>query len=446
MKKKSIIITFTILGGILLAAGIVWGGISLNNSMNALGEYKSQLEYVYERNFYELSDNMNNIESGLAKLKVSTDRNVQQRYLASIVAQSNMAQNNIAVLPIEHNAINETTKFVNKLSGFCLVLQQKLMNIDKISDDDMEQIDMLHESSQSIKYELNRLATLISGPYSIVDNVKNPNKGESNFNNEFNGLNNEIVDYPQLIYDGPFSESTTNQEIKGLSQNIIDKEAAQARLGEWFNGYDVQYVSESDGGNFDTYNFHLTKGEMKYYAQITKRDGVLLQFNGSEEIEGERVKTEQECKTIAEEFIKKVGFGELQAVWSTILGNYAFVNLTPVENNVIIYPDMVKIKISLVTGDVVGVESKSWAYNHTTRNNFSPVIDEIQARQAVSIDSDIRTCKLSIIPNEYVGETLCYEFMCISGGNTYYVYIDAKTGEQANILKVVETEDGNLLM
>ena len=59
---------------------------------------------------------------------------------------------------------------------------------------------------------------------------------------------------------------------------------------------------------------------------------------------------------------------------------------------------------------------------------------------------DVRTTKLAIIPNDYVGETLTYEFMCINEGATYYVYVNAKTGEQVNILKIIETDDGNLLM
>ena len=59
---------------------------------------------------------------------------------------------------------------------------------------------------------------------------------------------------------------------------------------------------------------------------------------------------------------------------------------------------------------------------------------------------DVRTVRLAIIPNDYVGESLAYEFMCVSNGATYYIYVNAETGKQINILKVVETDDGNLLM
>lgn len=437
-------ITSIVLGCVLAVGAITWAGISWGTTANMLGEYKTQLEYVYERNLYELTDNINNIESNLSKLKVSTDSKVQEKYLANIVALSNSAQNNIATLPIEHNAINNTITFINQVSGFCLILQEDLASGKSISLDDFDQIAELHKSSQNIKYELNRLTVLVSTDYSIVDNVKDPNKGTSNFNNEFSGLNNEIVEYPQLIYDGPFSDSVTNKTIKGLSENEINKEEALNRVKDWFKGYTVEENGETDG-DFATFNFKLTKNEQNYYAQITKRDGILLQFSGSYET-AEGKKSEDECKTIAETFAKNIGFKDIKAVWSTISQGFVYINLATVQNDVVIYPDMIKVKVAQDNGEVVGWEARSWAYNHTNRTDLSPTIDEIKARQALTSDMDVRMTRLAIIPNDYVGETLTYEFMCISEGSTYYVYINAKTGQQANILKVVETDDGNLLM
>lgn len=437
-------ITAIVLGCVLAVGTITWTGISWGTTANTLGMYKNQLEYVYERNLYELTDNINNIESNLSKLKISTDSQVQEKYLANIVALANSAQNNIATLPIEHNAINDTITFINQLSGFCLVLQQDLAKGEDISLDDMDQIASLHTSSQNIKYELNRLTVLVSTDYSIVDNVKDPNKGSSNFNNEFNGLNNDIVEYPQLIYDGPFSDSVTNKTIKGLSEKEINSEEALNRVKKWFSGYEVEATGETNG-EFETFNFKLTRGNQEYYAQVTKRDGILLQFNGGYET-GESSKTEDECRTIAETFATTLGFEDLHAVWSTASQGFVYVNLTPIVNDVIIYPDMIKVKVAQDNGEIVGWEARSWAFNHTTRSDLSPTIDEVKARQSLTSDMDVRTTKLAIIPNDYVGETLTYEFMCINEGATYYVYVNAKTGEQVNILKIIETDDGNLLM
>ena len=442
MKKGAIVAI--VLSCVIGAGAVTYAGVSWATTANNLGLYKSQLEYVYQRNLYELTDNINNIESNLSKLKVSTDKQVQEKYLANIVALANTAQDNIATLPIEHNAINDTTTFVNQLSGFCLVLQQGLVDGESISMDDMDQIASLHESSQNIKYELNRLAVLVSTDYSIVDHIKNPNVDTSDFNNQFNGLNNDIVEYPQLIYDGPFSDSVTNKEIKGLSENEINAEEALNRMREWFADYEIEAAGETNG-DFATFNFNLTKGEQNYYAQVTKRDGILLQFNGGYEV-GTSKKTEDECRTIAETFAKNLDFSDMKAVWSTVSNGFAYVNLCNIQNDVIIYPDMIKVKVATDSGEVVGWEARSWAYNHTERTDLSPKIDEITARKALTMDVDVRTCKLALVPNDYVGETLTYEFMCINDGSTYYIYVNAATGEQFNIQKVVETDDGNLLM
>lgn len=442
MKKGAIVAI--VLSSVLAVGAITFTGISWGMTANTLGEYKNQLEYVYQRNLYELTDNINNIESNLSKLKVSTDSQVQQKYLANIIAEANSAQNNIATLPIEHNAINNTTTFINQLSGFCLIQQQNIANGEAISLDDMDQIASLHTSSQNIKYELNRLTVLVSTDYSIVDNVKNPNIDTSNFNNQFSGLNNDINEYPTLIYDGPFSDSVTNKEIKGLSTSEINAEEALNRVSEWFSGYSVKANGETKG-DFETFDFTLSKGDSTSYAQVTKRDGLLLQFSGGY-VAGNAQKTEDECRTIAETFASTIGVKDVKAVWSTVCNGFVYVNLTYVVNDVIVYPDMIKVKVSQDNGEVVGWEARSYAYNHIERTNLSPTIDEIQARKALTSDVDVRTCRLAIVPNDYVGETLTYEFMCISEGATYYIYIDAKTGEEFNVLKVVETDDGNLLM
>lgn len=445
MSKKAWIITSLVLCGVVLAGAITWTSIGLGMTTNALGVYKTQLEYVYQRNLYELTDNVNNIESNLGKLKVSTDAQLQERYLASLVALANTAQNNIATLPIEHNSISETTKFVNQLSGYSLILQQNLAKGKDLTLDDFDQIENLHTASKNIKYELNRLSLMISGGYSIVDNIADPNQSVSNFNNEFSGLNNEINDYPQLIYDGPFSESTTNKEVKGLPDTEINKEEALNKVKDWFPDGKVTENGQTTGGTFDTFDFKITQNNDIFYAQVTVKGGILLQLNSGYEA-GEAKKTEDESRTIAENFAKNLGFEDMQAVWSTTSQGFAYINLTPVINNVVIYPDLIKVKVALDSGDVIGWEAKSWAYNHVTRSNLTANITMNEAKSAVIGDMDIRASRLCVIPNQYVGESLSYEFMCILDGVTYYVYVDAKTGVQTNILQIVETDDGNLLM
>ena len=441
--KKSVFITLSV---IFAVVGTVVGSVLYFNKNNEAQEYKSRLEYVYQQNFYELVDNVNNIESNLSKLSVSTDKNMQNQYLSKISTLSNNAQDNISVLPIEHNAINETITYLNQLGGYTSTLQQDIVLNQKLDMDEMSQIDDLLTTSKTVKQELNKLSVLISDSnYSIIDNLASKNNDSSKFNNEWANFNNGMIEYPQLIYDGPFSDSVVHKEIKGLSQNEISQTQATLNMQKWFENCNIEENGKTTGGDFDTYNFVLTNNNDQYYAQVSVRDGVLLELNSGEE-STQNNHTEDECCLVAQDFAKKLGFMDMQPVWSTLSNNFCYVNIAPVVDNVIIYPDEIKVKVSAETGQIVGWEAKSWAYNHTQRNDLVAVVSKQDATKSVSSNMDIRTTKLVVTPNEFSGETLCWEFMCVYEGSTYYVYINAKTGVQANILKVVETDDGNLLM
>lgn len=441
--KKSLIITLSILGAVI---GGVVGGVLYFNKVEEANYYKSQLEYVYQQNFYELVDNVNNIESNLSKLTIATDKNMQNQYLSKVSTLASNAQDNISVLPIEHNAINETITYLNKLGGYTSTLQKEIVKGENINIDQQDQIESLLDTSKVVKKELNKLSVMISGDnYSIIDNLTDPNKQNSKFNDEWANFNNGSIEYPQLIYDGPFSDSVINKQIKGLSEHEVTRAEAESKLKNWFADFDVVFSGKTTGGDFDTYNFVLKDDANDYYAQLSVKDGVLLELNGGQ-VAAIQNYSEEECCTKALEFAKLVGFDDMSVVWNTESDNFTYISLTPKQNGVIIYPDEIKVKVSNQSGKIVGWEAKNWAYNHTERKNLEPTITKDEAQKSVSLEMDVRTTKLVVIPNEFVGETLCWEFMCVYDAGTYYVYIDANTGLQVQVLKVVETDDGNLLM
>jgi len=410
MRKLAIV--SLALAGVISLGAILFTSISWGNTANALGDYKNQLEYVYQRNLFELIDNINNVESNLSKLQVSSSNSVQSKLLSNIVAETNAAQSNLASLPIEHNAISSTTTLINQLSGFCLVKQQSLAVGGTLTLDDLDQIDSLHASSERVKFELNRLSNMIDSGYKIVDNVQNPNESTSDFNNQFSSLNNDVTEYPQLIYDGPFSDSVTNKTIKGLENRAINLEEAKNLINQWFSGASIIEESETKG-EFETFNFSISLKAQKYFVQITKKDGLLLSIDSHIDA-GKQNKSLEECEVIAVRFANTVGLDNVVSAWSTINNGFAYVNLTYHQNGVIIYPDMVKVKISLNSGQIVGWEAREWSYNHIDRTLLTPKIDEIQARKQVPTSIDVRYTRLCVIPNDYVGETLAWSLWAYS--------------------------------
>ena len=111
-----------------------------------------------------------------------------------------------------------------------------------------------------------------------------------------------------------------------------------------------------------------------------------------------------------------------------------------------LYPDLVKVKIDLATGDVLGFEATGYYTNHTARNLPSPSISKSEVQKFIPKKYVVKNVRLALIPLEYNREVATWEVACTMGGDEYYFYYNAQTGMEENILKVIKTNNGNLLM
>ena len=144
-------------------------------------------------------------------------------------------------------------------------------------------------------------------------------------------------------------------------------------------------------------------------------------------------------------FAEQMGYKNMQVVWTASSHGHTYVNLAPVEEGIILYPDLVKVKIDNESGVVIGFDSAHHAYNHHRRKLDKPTIGEGDARDNLSI-SPIAEGRLALIPESGGKETLCYEYQCEHEG-AYFVYIDALTGAETEILYVIDdAEQGQGLM
>ena len=57
---------------------------------------------------------------------------------------------------------------------------------------------------------------------------------------------------------------------------------------------------------------------------------------------------------------------------------------------------------------------------------------------------EIVQTNLALIPQDDQTEKLCYEYKVRFGGNDYAVYLDAVTGDEVQIFRIIEDESGQL--
>ena len=436
------IIVISILS-VALVTLVVLYSISMSNQNNL----KTDLENVYQKNFSELVDNVNNVEVKLSKVCASDYNSYAKKLLNEISKNSSMASTNLASLPVSIHGIDETIKFINQVGGYTEVMASKLEKGETLSNEEISTLEKLRDSFSMLKTKINELSKNI---YS--NNIFNQSTKLDGDYNEFTLKLQNIkagdVEYPTMIYDGPFSDSTVNKKIKNLNDEKVDKETAKQKLVDIFKNISkssCSYLGETNG-KFKTYDFELFgNGNQTIYVQVSQNGAHLLTMSCSDNSSKQNY-TLKQAKDIAISFAEQNGLGNMECVWSDIIGGDAYINLAPIQNGVIIYPDLIKVKVDLALGNVIGYESTTYFTNHIQRKLDIPKITSTTARTKVPNGYEIIETRLCLAPLDYNREVLCYENICVKNDETYYFYVNAQTNQIENILKIVETDNGNLLL
>lgn len=134
-----------------------------------------------------------------------------------------------------------------------------------------------------------------------------------------------------------------------------------------------------------------------------------------------------------------------RTAWVNFSHNVYTINFAFTQDNVIVYGDLIKVRVCAETGKVIGYEASGYYTNHTDRVIDKAEITEADATKKVSSNIEIDTIRLAVVPFGKESERLCYEFSGTYDGDIYYVYIDASTGRQVELFKVIEDSEGSLL-
>ena len=154
----------------------------------------------------------------------------------------------------------------------------------------------------------------------------------------------------------------------------------------------------------------------------------------------------EECAELAEQYLESMGYQNMKSVWVSNYNSTIYVNLAPIIDGIVWYPDIIKVKISSGDGELLGFEALSYIFNHTDRTLPAVSISESVARASLSTDITVETARLALIPYKDGSEKLTYEFSGRSGDALYYVYVDVASGEEVKVLRVIDSDEGTLLL
>ncbi len=444
-NKKTIALLVTA-GCLTIATVGLVVGISVQSA--TISNYGTQLDNVYKKNLYELVESVNNTETKLSKIVVSNNKDFQNKTLLEISNNADMSEQSLATLPISRGTLNDSFKFINKVSGFSKYLAEKIAQGGEISQSEFETLAQIKISMKKIQNGLNEFMTENQNNYSVLDeSLTKLNEEQNAFTIKISKIENQSLEIPVMIFDGPFSDSQLNTEIKGLTGDKVTQEKAFNELSKCFKNISNHTYDGEISSRFDTYNFSLeTSQNHKLFAQVSKIGGNIITVCGtSDGWKFDKINME-EGKKIALMFAKENGVEDAVCVWQDELKNEGYFNIAPQENGIILYPDLVKVKVDLSSGVVIGYDATTYFSNHTNRRFPSVKISKEQAKLTLPKNYQIEHSRIVLAPIDFKKEVLCWEIKARKENDEFYFYINAVNGKEENILKVVKTNDGSKLM
>lgn len=440
-KPVGLIVATSILAVSTLAVGGWAVGMSIESA-----NLKTNLNTIYQKGYYDFYDAINNTEIKMNKVISTSDNALTKKYLNEISKNANEAQSALNNLPISTNGIEKSLTFINQVAGFTNTLANKLDKGGSLSQDDKATLLKLNSSIADMKRNLNKMTSSMNGGYDILSNSMNLDGDYNTFTISMQNMNASDIEYPSMIYDGPFADSQIKKEIKGLPFENVEESTARQNLSNIIKvGVEKIELKSENRGRFEAYNYQWQDDNQNYYfAQVTKKGGRLINMTSQKDVQDVNLNIEQAI-TIATLFLEENKINDVECVWNDTIGGNAYLNFAPIEDGIILYPDLIKLKIDLADGVVLGFEATSYFTNHTSRNFKEFEISKQYAKDKIDSQYEIETVKKVLAPIDYA-EILCWEIKSTYADSTYYFYIDSQSGQTVNILKVVQTNDGSKLM
>ncbi|MBQ5813944.1 MAG: germination protein YpeB, partial [Clostridia bacterium] len=139
------------------------------------------------------------------------------------------------------------------------------------------------------------------------------------------------------------------------------------------------------------------------------------------------------------------GFSNMNESYYTVYENHIAINYAYNQNDITVYPDLIKITVALDNGEILGMEARGYVMCHTDRSLEPPLFSIEEGGMKISSDLSIESKRLALIPTSGENEVLCYEYVCTNeNGDHIIVYVNTLTGQEENIYMLIEDENGIL--
>ncbi len=424
----------------LLALTVIFAGSTLYYGIQA-ERAQTTLWYGHEKAYSELLDSLSELDAALQKIQYTGSPSTISTLSAQIWRQSECAKSALSQLPSSEAGLEKTQTFIARTGDYAYSLLRAASRGQSVTDEQKDALASLCQTAQNLTGELSLLkARLDSG---VLSYEAGPNS--SALSDSFHTVEQEFPEYATLVYDGPFSEHLDKQSPLMLEGQSAVTEAQARTAAARFCGLPEESLNLSyqGGDRIECYSFSTADG---ISIDVTRLGGLVYALSDPRAV-GSATLSDEQAVERASVFLQEHGFGSMKESYYTRFENMLTISFCATQDNVTLYPDLVKVTVALDDGGVIGFEARGYLMSHHTRTLNEPAISEEDARAAVDDSLTILSSGLAVIPTSGQYELLCREFICQTpDGMHVIVYINAETGIEENLLMLIENENGTLAL
>ena len=404
-----------------------------------------------QRALTELTTCMSNIQQGLSKEFYTATAPMAEKLSSEIWREASQAKSCLSVLPVSDILLENTFKFLSQVGAFCSSLSEKAAKGEKISEEEYASLEELIKYSKELTSRLENMCAYLENGALIFESTDDAVAAMSeeldsmDFETAISDAEQALVDYPTLIYDGPFSDHILQKEPEMTKGKEEISEAAATEAAANFSGIAIEKLKREEDENGTLASYTFSSEEDGVVISITKRGGYLSYMLGSSYAGVSKLSAEEAIER-GLEYLKSHGINNMKESYYSINDGICTVNYAYVQNGVICYPDLIKISVAMDTGKVISVDARGYLVNHFARTDVNPILTSENAAKSLSPYLTVKDVKTAVIPTDSGNEILCYEFWCEGTGNEeLLVYINAATGEEENIFFLLYSDNGILV-
>ena len=409
----------------VLALSLICAIAFLSMTYARMTQAERTLEAIYQSELSDACEQLGQLRLALDKLPLTGDAAAQAQLLGEVSRLSCAVRDSLSALPAEPERMSAVLADISALSDQTQAMLAALTRSGSLTP---EQLSTLRSALAD--------CTLLSGQLALArqalaegqQTLYVPGGAATLALEPLSG----VQEVPVIGHRAPL----------GLSGESVTQEEAMTIAAQVVGEGRVQRVAASPGtsGGLPAHGVTVETPDLRLNLEITVQGGQLLWMMPETASFPASLDTET-CRKTAAAFLDRLGYATMeQTAWQQYGGLYV-ASFVPVQDGVLLYPDLVHVQVRMDTGEAVGFEADGYLTWHRARSLPLPTLTSAEAEALVAGEAQVEDVRLSLL-RAGEQEVLCHQVTALSEGERYLVFLDAQSGRTVAVQKLIVNESG----